>query len=74
MRRAIQLLVALGFSAIPAGQSVEQTVEGRRGTVAIAASFDGLGVGFVGPQGTATLRNPSDNSPAVGPNHAVQIV
>src|SRR5262249_53025596 len=27
-----------------------------------------------GPQGPATLRNPSDNTLAVGPNHIVQIV
>jgi hypothetical protein len=40
----------------------------------LAASFDGLGQGFVGPQGTAMLRNPSDNTLAVGPNHIVQIV
>src|SRR5581483_5349681 len=37
-------------------------------------SFDGLGVGFTGPQGTAARRNPSDNSLAVGPQHVVQIV
>jgi len=40
----------------------------------LITSFDGLGVGFDGPQGTASLRNPSDNSLAVGPNHVVQIV
>jgi hypothetical protein len=40
----------------------------------VLASFDGLGVGFVGPQGAPSLRNPSDNSLAVGPNHIVQIV
>lgn len=40
----------------------------------VITSFDGLGVGFAGPQGTASLRNPSDNSLAVGPNHVVQIV
>ena len=74
MRRAIQLFGVLGCTAILAGQSVEQTSEGTRGTVAIAVQFDGLGVGFEGPQGTATLRNPSDNSLAVGPNHVVQIV
>ena len=74
MRRAIQLLGVLGFTAILAGQNVEQTAEGVRGTVTIAAQFDGLGVGFEGPQGTATFRNPSDNSLAVGPNHVVQIV
>jgi hypothetical protein len=38
------------------------------------ASFDGLGVGFGGPHGTAIGRNPSDNSLAVGPNHIVQTV
>ena len=37
-------------------------------------SFDGLGQGFAGPQGSATMRNPSDNTLAVGPNHIVQIV
>ena len=36
--------------------------------------FDGLGEGFEGPQGTATYRNPSDNSIAVGPDHIVQTV
>ena len=37
-------------------------------------SFDGLGLGFSGPQGVANVRNPSDNSLAVGPNHIVQTV
>jgi len=37
-------------------------------------SFDGLGAGFQGPQGTSSFRNPSDNSLAVGPNHIVQTV
>ena len=40
----------------------------------LAESFDGLGVGFEGPQGTANLRNPSDNSLAVGKDHIFQIV
>jgi len=74
MRRAIQLLGVLGFSAILMAQDVEQTVEGERGAVSITARFDGLGAGFAGPQGTATLRNPSDNSLAAGPNHVVQVV
>jgi len=47
---------------------------GDRPAPRIVASFDGLGQDFVGPQGTATLRNPSDNTLAVGPNHIVQIV
>ncbi len=38
------------------------------------ASFNGLGLGFEGPQGSATFRNPSDNSLAVGPDHVFQIV
>ncbi len=67
MSRLIQLFGVLGCTAILAGQTVEQTSEGPRGAAAIAAEFDGLGVGFEGPQGTATLRNPSDNSLAVGP-------
>ena len=37
-------------------------------------SFDGLGAGFQGPQGTSNFRNPSDNSLAVGPDHIVQTV
>jgi hypothetical protein len=40
----------------------------------VLASFDGLGAGFEGPQGTTNFRNPSDNSLAVGPDHIVQTV
>jgi hypothetical protein len=54
--------------------SVEQTEQGTRPSPEIVASFDGLGEGFEGPQGTAMFRNPSDNSLAVGPDHIVQIV
>src|SRR5437762_2610981 len=54
--------------------SVEQTKQGTKAATEIFASFDGLGEGFEGPQGTATLRNPSDNSLAVGPDHIVQTV
>ena len=57
-----------------AANDVEQTAQGTRPPAALVASFDGLGVGFEGPQGTATLRNPSDNSLAVGPDHIVQTV
>jgi len=53
---------------------VEQTFHGSKNSPILITSFDGLGEGFVGPQGTATLRNPSDNSLAVGPNHIVQTV
>jgi hypothetical protein len=37
-------------------------------------SFDGLGHGFSGPHGRASLRNPSDNTLGVGREHIVQIV
>ncbi len=54
--------------------TVEQTGQGAKAPPELTASFDGLGVGFKGPQGTVTLRNPSDNSLAVGPDHIVQTV
>jgi hypothetical protein len=60
---------------VPTGSAaVEQTTPGSRPPAAIVASFDGLGVGFEGPLGTTSVRNPSDNTLAVGPNHIVQIV
>ena len=60
---------------VPAGSAaVEQTAQGDRAAAVIAESFDGLGAGFEGPQGTAVVRNPSDNSLAVGPDHIVQTV
>jgi hypothetical protein len=59
----------------PAGAgAVEQRSQGNRPPATVVASFDGLGAGFKGPQGTANLRNPSDNSLAVGPDHIFQIV
>jgi hypothetical protein len=54
--------------------AVEQRVQGARPAAELVASFDGLGFGFEGPQGTANLRNPSDNSLAVGKDHVFQIV
>ena len=75
MRIAIQLIggvFLLGLSQ--SVTTVEQTVPGTRRAPALVESFDGLGAGFTGPQGTATLRNPSDNSLAVGPDHLVQTV
>lgn len=60
---------------VPRGASaVEQTAQGPRDPAELVASFDGLGVGFSGPQGGAALRNPSDNTLAVGRDHVVQIV
>ena len=59
----------------PAGAgAVEQTSPGRRPPATLVESFDGLGFGFDGPQGTSAARNPSDNSLAVGPDHIVQTV
>lgn len=58
----------------PASAAVEQTVLGSKKGLVLTTSFEGLGEGFIGPQGSATLRNPSDNSLAVGLDHIVQIV
>jgi hypothetical protein len=58
----------------PGASAIEQTKPGTRAPATLVASFDGLGAGFTGPQGSAVLRNPSDNSLAVGPNHIVQTV
>jgi len=54
--------------------AVEQNHQGTRSPATVVESFDGLGSGFEGPQGRANLRNPSDNTLAVGPDHVVQIV
>ncbi len=54
--------------------SVEQRTMGPGLAPVIVESFDGLGAGFSGPQGRATLRNPSDNTVGVGRDHIVQIV
>lgn len=60
---------------VPAGaERVEQRAPGTAAPAAVVARFDGIGSGFTGPHGSATLRNPSDNSLAVGPDHVVQIV
>ena len=60
-------------AALPA-TTLEQKSRGARPPAVVIVSFDGLGAGFTGPQGTAAMRNPSDNSLAVGPNHVVQTV
>ncbi|HEY6825413.1 MAG TPA: hypothetical protein VI259_01075, partial [Gemmatimonadaceae bacterium] len=57
-----------------ASAGVEQLAPGTKPAARLAASFDGLGVGFEGPNGTGRGGNPSDNALAVGPNHIVQIV
>jgi len=63
-----------GPPAVDPGAAVEQTAQGTRPPAELVASFDGLGIGFEGPQGPAPGRNPSDNSLAVGPDHIVQTV
>lgn len=71
---ATPLVATPAVTISPEGAAVEQTTEGTGPAPAVVASFDGLGAGFEGPQGTAAARNPSDNSLAVGPNEIVQIV
>ena len=64
-----------GYGPLPSeAGDVEQTAQGSRPPATLVASFDGLGVGFEGPHGPSTGRNPSDNSLAVGPDHIVQTV
>jgi len=71
----IQTIVMLaGLALLPQQGPVEQTTQGTRDPAVLAASFDGMGVGFEGPQGKYEGRNPSDNSLAVGPDHIVQTV
>jgi hypothetical protein len=57
-----------------ASEDVEQRSQGPRPPATLVVSFDGLGVGFDGPQGPGRSGNPSDNSLAVGPNHIIQTV
>src|SRR5437016_2212508 len=51
--------------AITASGEIEQRSQGTRPPAVLVESFDGLGVGFAGPQGATSVRNPSDNSLAV---------
>lgn len=63
------------ITGIPTGgERVEQRTMGSRSGVRIVRRFDGLGASFVGPHGATVLRNPSDNSLAVGRRHVVQTV
>ena len=72
--RPLSPVLASLILMLPAQQTVEQTAQGSRDPAALVESFDGLGVGFEGPQGKYEGRNPSDNSLAVGPDHIVQTV
>ena len=75
MKTTLGLAIAvLLWTGVPQPHSVEQAAPGTRPPAAIAASFDGIGAGFEGPQGRYEGRNPSDNSVAVGPDHVLQIV
>jgi hypothetical protein len=58
----------------PAAAAIEQTAPGGDAGVTLVEGFDGLGLGFKGPQGVARVNNPSDNSLAVGSNHIMQTV
>jgi hypothetical protein len=54
--------------------AAEQRRMGSGPAPSLVESFDGLGHGFEGPQGRAAVRNPSDNTLAVGRDHILQIV
>ncbi|MGE5326376.1 MAG: hypothetical protein ACM3NO_05010 [Deltaproteobacteria bacterium] len=61
--------------SVAAGSArIEQTSPGKRKPAELVTSFEGLGESFEGPQGKARLRNPSDNSIAVGPDNVVVTV
>jgi hypothetical protein len=68
------ILVTALVAAAALSTDVEQTAQGARPAAAMVESFDGLGVGFTGPQGPSAVRSPSDSSLAIGPDHIVQIV
>lgn len=60
--------------AITSESAVQNTVVATGAPVS-GPSFDGIGQGFTGPQGTFTVRYaPPDNNSAVGPNHIVETV
>jgi hypothetical protein len=67
------ILAFLSLAPIGA-QDVEQKTQGTRAAAELVDTFEGLGFGFSGPQGTSTGRNPSDNSIAVGPDHVMLTV
>src|SRR5215471_10453605 len=73
MRLPIAAATSLAL-VLSAEQGIEQTSPGTRAAPSLVESFDGMGVGFEGPQGKYEGRNPSDNSLAVGPDHIVQTV
>jgi hypothetical protein len=69
------VLLVFAIAQTPPGSAlIEQKDQGSRPAAELADAFDGLGVGFDGPQGIANVRSPSHSSLAVGPNHIFQIV
>jgi len=42
----------------PAAAAIEQTSNGNQPGVVLVESFDGIGLGFTGPQGVARVGNP----------------
>src|SRR5262245_21590879 len=75
MRMIVFVLTAAIAVALPQDKpGVEQTSPGTKPGPVLVDSFDGLGVGFEGPQGKYEGRNPSDNSLAAGPDHLVETV
>src|SRR5689334_13930853 len=69
-------VTAVAAAVLAGAQHVEQTTQGSKPAIAVAVSFDGLGVGMTpGPatNNPPAPRNPSDNSLAVGPGHVFQI-
>jgi hypothetical protein len=68
------VVLLLATVALTPLAGVEQTTPGTKTGLTLAESFDGLGAGFDGPQGSPTVRNASDNSLAVGPDHIMQTV
>ena len=74
LRSLAALATTIASESLAQASTVEQVTQGTQPRAELVAGFDGLGFGFVGPQGSATLRNPSDNSIAVGRDHIMQIV
>jgi hypothetical protein len=68
---AAALVVASAGLTGAQGPNVEQTSPGSKPGAELVESFDGLGAGL---SIASTLRNPSDNSLAVGPDHIMQTV
>ena len=71
---AIVVVACTHLPRVTPSAAIEQTVQGSRPPATLVASFDGLGVGLQGPHGRWEVRNPSDNSLAVGRDYVFQIV